>query len=87
MSDQARDFLMNWFDQHIRPLPAAARLAEATRLAVKCRFAATAAGIPLQEIRDATGGDLIRKILHALDREALLPEEIPAPELATLVDN
>lgn len=87
MSDQAHQFLMNWLDQHIRPLPAVQRLAEAARLAAQCRFDATAAGIPLQALRDATGGDLIRTILHALDREARLVDETStSSETAPLAD-
>jgi acyl CoA:acetate/3-ketoacid CoA transferase alpha subunit len=87
VSDQAHQFLTNWFDHHIRPLPAVQRLAEAARLAVQCRLDATAAGIPLQAIRDAVGGDLIRAILQALDREARLVDGTSAlSESAPLAD-
>jgi hypothetical protein len=48
------------------------RLAAAVRLASACRKAAVAAGIQPQEIRDAAGGDLIRKILEALHTVARL---------------
>lgn len=34
------------------------------------------AGIPLQEIRDEVGGDLIRKILEALDIAADLHDQV-----------
>lgn len=78
MSDQAHQFLMNWFDQHIRPQPAGKRLTEAARLAVQCRIDATTAGIALQAIRDAAGGDLIRTILQAMDREARSVDQISA---------
>ena len=61
MSDRARYFLNEWLGKHIAPLPAVERLAASVRLALQCRHDATAAGIPLQEIRDAVGGDLIRK--------------------------
>jgi hypothetical protein len=37
--------------------------------------AAVAAGIPPQEIRDAAGGNLIRKILEALDTVARLSND------------
>lgn len=67
MSDRARDFLRNWFGKHIEALPVVERLAASVRLATQCRQDATAAGIPLQEIRDAVGGDLIRTILHLID--------------------
>jgi hypothetical protein len=48
------------------------RLAAAVRLANACRKDAIAAGIPPQELRNAAGGDLIRKILEALDTVARL---------------
>lgn len=87
MSDRARYFLNDWFDDHIKPLPAVERLAEAVRLATRCRQDATAAGIPLQEIRDMVGGDLIRKILHALDIAATLHDQVPlVPETSALVE-
>ena len=82
MSDRAGDFLIQWFAQHVRPLPAVQRLAEAVRLATDCRKDAVAVGIPLQEIRDVAGGDLIRKILQALNTPALVADAAPlAPEL------
>lgn len=84
MSDRAGDFLIHWFTQHVRPLPAVQRLAEAVRLATDCRKDAVAAGIELQEIRDAAGGDLIRKILEAFDMAARLSSETP---LAPDIDN
>jgi hypothetical protein len=77
MSDRAYDFLNDWFGRNIGPLPAVQRLAAAARLAVQCRRDATAAGIPLQEIRDAAGGDLIKKILQALDIAADLNRDVP----------
>lgn len=77
MSDRAGQFLNDWFGAHIGALPAVQRLATAVRLAVQCRQDATAAGIPLQEIRDAAGGDLIRKILRALDIAGDLSGEAP----------
>lgn len=87
MSDRARYFLNDWFDEHVRPLPAVERLAESVRLATRCRLDATAAGIPLQEIRDMVGGDLIRKILHALDIAATLHDQVPlVPETSALVE-
>lgn len=85
MSNRARDFLVHWFDEHIRPLPAVKRLAASVRLATQCRLDATAAHIPLQEIRDVVDGDLIRTILEALnfvaishDQVSLVPDE-PIP--------
>jgi hypothetical protein len=87
MSDQAREFLIDWFSASVHPLPAARRLAEAVRLATFCRADATAAGIPLQEIRDVAGGDLILKLLQALDAAARLDDSSSiAPEMKILID-
>ena len=90
MSDRAGEFLIHWFVEHVQALPPVQRLAEAVRLATHCRKDAVAAGIPLQEIRDAAGGDLIRKILEALNTPALVEDagplapdiEVPAAERA-----
>jgi hypothetical protein len=87
MSDRARHFLNDWFGRHIEPLPAIERLAASVRLAARCRRDATTAGIPLQEIREAVGGDLIRKILQVLDIAAALHEEVTlVPETSVLVE-
>ena len=87
MSDQAREFLIEWLSAHVQPLPAVQRLAEAVRLATFCRADATAAGIPLQEIRDVVGGDLILKLLQALDAAARVGDDSSiAPEMETLID-
>jgi hypothetical protein len=91
MSDRARDFLIDWFSSHVQPLPAVRRLAEAVRLATKCRADATAAGIPLQEIRDVAHGDLILKLIQALDAAGRLDEDTTiapeiAPEMKTLIE-
>lgn len=72
MSDRASTFLIHWLTRQVEPLPAVQRLAAAVRLASACRKDAVAAGIAPQEIRDAAGGDLIRKILQALDTVARL---------------
>lgn len=77
MSDRGRDFLINWFSSHVESLPAVQRLAAAVRLASACRKDAIAMAIPLQEIRDAAGGDLIRKILEALDTAARHGNDAP----------
>ena len=87
MSDRAREFLLDWFSEHVQPLPPVRRLAEAVRLATHCRTDATDAGIPLQEIRDAAGGDLILKLIQALDIAAHLHQDAPiAPEIKTLIE-
>lgn len=88
MSDMARDFLNEWLGTHIKPLVPLERVAASVRLAVQCRRDATSAGIPLQSIRDAAEGDLIRKILQALDVAAALHEQArPAPETPVLADS
>jgi hypothetical protein len=88
MSDRAHLFLDGWFGKHIGPLPAVKRLGASVRLATQCRQDAVAAGIPLQEIRDAVGGDLIRRILHVLDTAATLRDEVPlVPETSASVDS
>lgn len=87
MSDRADDFLIRWFAHHVQALPPVQRLAEAVRLATDCRKDAVAAGIPLQEIRDAAGGDLIRKILEALNTPSLIADAAPlAPEIDAPVE-
>ena len=84
MSDRAREFLVNWLSVHATSLPETKRVAEAVRLATACRKDATAAGIPLQEIRHESDGDLILKMLQALDTAAQLAENVGiAPELET----
>ena len=87
MSERAGDFLIHWLARHVQALPSVQRLAETVRLATECRRDAVAAGIPLQEIRDAAGGDLIRKILEALDTAARLSSETPlAPGIEESVE-
>jgi hypothetical protein len=86
MSDRAYHFLNDWFEQHIGPFPAGERLATSVRLAMRCRHDAIAAGIPLEEIRDAVGGNLIRKILQSLDIAATSSHQVPlVPETSVLV--
>lgn len=82
MSNRAREFLLEWLEEHIHPLPAVKRLAASVRHATQCRLDATAAHIPLQEIRDiVVGGDLIRAISEALNIVAVAHDEVPlAPE-------
>jgi hypothetical protein len=87
MSDRTGEFLTGWLTQHVRALPAVQRLAETVRLATACRRDAVAAGIDLQEIRDVAGGDLILKILEALNTAALLADEAPlAPDINASVE-
>jgi hypothetical protein len=86
MSDRAREFLIDWFSAHVQPLPVVRRLAEAVRLATKCRADATASGIPLQEIRDVAGGDLILRLIQALDAAAHLDDAPITPEMRTLIE-
>ena len=88
MSDRAREFLVNWLSGHANPLPDTRRVAEAVRLATACRKDAAAAGIPLQEIRDESDGDLILKMLQALDMAAHLAEDVGiAPEIEATAED
>jgi hypothetical protein len=88
MSERARAFLTNWLSEHTHPLPVTRRMAEAVRLATACRKDATAAGIPLQEIRDLSDGDVILKMLGALDAAAQLAEDVGiAPEIEATVED
>ena len=60
---------------------------ETVRLATKCRANATASGIPMQEFRDVADGDLILRLIQALDAAARLDEDAPiAPEIRTLIE-
>jgi hypothetical protein len=87
MSYRARAFLISWLSEHAHPLPITRRLAEAVRLATACRKDATAAGIPLQEIRQVSEGDLIMAMLRALDTAAHLAEDVRiTPEIETTVE-
>ena len=87
MSDRARDFMNDWLGNHVGALPEVERVAASVRLAVQCRRDATTAGIPLQEIREAAGGDVIRKILQALTVASALQHEIsPAQEIPALAE-
>ncbi len=88
MSDQAQVFLDSWLSGHANPLPVTRRVAEAVRLATACRKDATAAGIPLQEIRQVSDGDLILKMLQTLDTVAHVAENVGiAPEIETTVED
>lgn len=88
MSYRARAFLVNWLSEHAHPLPITRRLAEAVRLATACRKDATAAGIPLQEIRNVSDGDLIVAMLRALDTATHLAEDVGiAPEIEPPVED
>ncbi len=88
MSERAQTFLSNWLSEHTHPLPVTRRMAEAVRLATACRKDATAAGIPLQDIRDVSDGDVILKMLRALDTAAQLAEDVGiAPEIETAVED
>jgi hypothetical protein len=87
MSERARRFLVHWFTGHLQSSPEPFRLAQAVRLATQCWKDATAGGIPLLEIREAAGGDLIRKLLDGLDTAARLDNEAPlAPEIEAFAE-
>lgn len=87
MSERAQSFLIHWFAGHIQSLPEPLRLAQAVRLATRCRKDASAAGIPRQEIREVAEGDLIRKLLNALDAAARLDNDAPlAPQIEAVAE-
>ncbi len=87
MSERARDFMNEWLGNHVGALPVVERVAASVRLAAKCRLDATKAGIPLQEIRDAAGGDVILKMLQALTVAAALQHEASlAPEAPAMAE-
>ena len=86
MSERAHEFIIHWLSINVGTVPAVQRLGKAVRLATKCREDATLAGIPLQEIRAAAEGDLIRKILAALDAAAFSDDgAVESPELETTI--
>lgn len=87
MSDRARDFLNDWLGKHVAALPPVERVAASVKLTAQCRLDATTAGIPLQEIRDEAGGDLIRKVLQALTIASALQQEVSlAPEAPAMAE-
>ena len=86
MSERAHKFMIHWLSVNVGALPAVQRLGKAIRLATKCRDDATLAGIALQEIRAVAEGDLIRKILAALDAAACSEKgAVKSPELETAI--
>jgi hypothetical protein len=87
MSERAQSFLTHWFASHVQSLPEPLRLGQAVRLATQCRKDASEAGIPQQEIREAAGGDLLRKLLDALEAAARRDSDAPlAPHIGAAAD-
>ena len=90
MSERAREFLDHWLSDHVSAVADTRRLRETVRLVTLCREDAIRAGLAPEELREASGGDLIGTMLVALSA-AVAPTVVPtsaedaapAPEEAT----
>jgi hypothetical protein len=67
MRYQARQFLADWEFEHIKGVARANREEHARLLAEKCRDDAAKAGINKWALEIVAGGDLIRKLIGALN--------------------
>jgi hypothetical protein len=67
MSDRAREFIDHWESEHVNAVPNAEKARDAERLAKMCREDALRAGICVQDLEAAVGGDLTRNMLDALE--------------------
>jgi hypothetical protein len=67
MSDRAREFIDHWESEHVEAVPDAEKAGEAERLATMCREDAIRAGISVQDLEAAVGGDLIKNMREALE--------------------
>jgi hypothetical protein len=67
MSDRAREFIDHWESEHVEAVPDSEKGREAERLATMCREDAIRAGVSVQDLEAAVGGDLIRNMLDALE--------------------
>jgi hypothetical protein len=71
MTYRAKEFLDCWESEHVEAVADSEKAAEAEQLALACRQDALRAGTAEQDLADAVGGDLIGKLLQALDAAAL----------------
>ena len=71
MRYQARQFLADWEFEHIKGVARANREEHARLLAEKCRDDAAKAGINKWALESWRGGDLIRKLIGALNEAEL----------------
>jgi len=76
MSERAREFLDHWLAGHVASIDDARRLRETVRLVTLCREDAIRAGLAPEELREASGGDLIGTVLVALSAAAA-PTTVP----------
>jgi hypothetical protein len=90
MSERAREFLDHWLSDHVAAVDDTRRLRETVRLVTLCREDAIRAGLAPEELREASGGDLIGTVLVALSAAAaptMVPmspgEAAPKPEEAS----
>ena len=77
MSERARAFLDHWLADHVASVDDTRRLRETVRLVTLCREDAVRAGLAPEELREASGGDLIGTMLVALSAAAA-PATVPA---------
>jgi len=70
MSERAREFLDHWLSDHVSAVADTRRLRETVRLVTLCREDAIRAGLAPEELREASGGDLIGTMLVALSAAA-----------------
>lgn len=66
MSRRAVDVLVRWVSDWVRPVPAAARRAEAQRLATEFLAYADDAGIKVHRLEEEIGTDLVGYMEEAL---------------------
>ena len=76
MSERAREFLDHWLADHVASVDDTRRLRETVRLVTLCREDAVRAGLAPEELREASGGDLIGTMLVALSAVAA-PATVP----------
>jgi len=76
MSERAREFLDHWLADHVASVDDTRRLRETVRLVTLCREDAIRAGLAPEELREASGGDLIGTMLVALSA-AVVPATAP----------
>jgi hypothetical protein len=67
MTHRAREFIDHWESEHVEAVPNPEKPAEAERLAAMCREDAIRAGVGVEELEAAVGGDLIRNMQEALE--------------------
>jgi hypothetical protein len=70
LSDRAIEFLDRWEADHVEVMPQTLWEAAAPRLAALCQEDAARAGIPLADLQQAAGGDLVQNMLDALNAAA-----------------